>query len=105
MFYGSCSESASGISRAVTGTMTISVAHSPIPGLTEAEGLERLRRLVEYRTDLAATRGPWREVGERRMNWRCPSPSFYAVQAQSRNLYGAGQYVEVILVRVLSNYA
>lgn len=60
MFYGSCSESASGISRAVTGTMTISVAHSPIPGLTEAEGLERLRRLVEYRTDLAATRVAWK---------------------------------------------
>ncbi len=57
VFYGPCSESASGIFRAVTGAMPVSVAHSPIPGLTEAEDLERLsRRLVEYRTGLAAPR-------------------------------------------------
>ncbi len=64
MLYGPCSEPASGILRAVIGTMTISVAHSPIPGLTEAEGLERLvRRLVEYRTE--SRRDPCRleEVG------------------------------------------
>lgn len=60
MFYGSCSESASSIFRAVTGKTPGSVAHSPIPGLTEAEGFERLGRLVEYRTDLAATRVAWK---------------------------------------------
>jgi len=65
VLYGPYSEPASGILRAVIGTMAISVAHSPIPGLTEAEGLERLvRRLVEYRTDLAATRVAWKR-------WAC----------------------------------
>ncbi len=63
LFYGSCSESASGTFRAVTGTTPGSVAHSPIPGLTEAEGLERLRRLVEHRSDLAATRAALETLG------------------------------------------
>lgn len=57
MFYEPCPESAGGIFPAVSGTMPGSVAHSPIPGLTEAEDLERLgRRLVEDRTGLAAPR-------------------------------------------------
>ena len=65
MLYGPCSEAASGILRAVTATTPRSVAHSPIPGLTEAEGLEHLgRRLVEYRTNLAATRVAWK-------SWAC----------------------------------
>ncbi len=68
VFTGPVWKYASGIFRAVTGTMPGSVAHSPIPVLTEAENLvgnlEHLRRLVEYPTVLAATRVA-------RKSWAC----------------------------------